>query len=91
MSKFCPRCGTQVQDDANFCMKCGYNYNGAQTVAAQTQSKQASAASRAWVQNSGVVNPYPVAGYEEYNPTFHCRCEYSAINTSRSSASIATI
>ena len=76
MSKFCPRCGTQVQDDANFCMKCGYNYNGAQTVAAQTQSKQASAASRAWVQNSGVVNPYPVAGYEEYNPTFHCRCEY---------------
>ena len=73
MSKFCPRCGTQVQDDANFCMKCGYNYNGVQPVAAKTQPKQAS---RSWVQNSGVVNPYPVAGYEEYNPTFHCRCEY---------------
>ena len=77
MSKFCPRCGTQVQDDANFCMKCGYNFNGAQPVAAQSQSQQkASASARPWVQNSGVVNPYPVAGYEEYNPTFHCRCEY---------------
>ena len=31
---------------------------------------------RGWVQNSGVVNPNPVPGYEEYNPTFHCRCEY---------------
>ena len=31
---------------------------------------------RGWVQNSGVVNPNPVPGYEDYNPTFHCRCEY---------------
>ena len=31
---------------------------------------------RGWVQNSGVVNPNPVPGYEEYNPTFHCKCEY---------------
>lgn len=31
---------------------------------------------RTWVQNSGVVNPYPVPGYDQYNPTFHCRCEY---------------
>lgn len=31
---------------------------------------------RPWIQNSGVVNPYPVPGYDLYNPTFHCRCEY---------------
>ena len=70
MSKFCPDCGTQVQDEANFCMKCGYNFNAAQS---QQQNRTPS---RPWVQNSGVVNPNPVAGYEEYNPTFHCKCEY---------------
>lgn len=32
--------------------------------------------SRPWFQNTGVVNPNPVPGYEGYNPTFHCRCEY---------------
>ena len=31
---------------------------------------------RPWFQNTGVVNPNPVPGYEGYNPTFHCRCEY---------------
>lgn len=80
MSKFCPACGTQVQDEANFCMKCGYNFNGAQAAApapvpVQTQ-RPVQANSRPWVQNSGVVNPNPVVGYDEYNPTFHCRCEY---------------
>ena len=32
--------------------------------------------SRPWFQNTGVVNPNPVPGYEGYNPIFHCRCEY---------------
>ena len=31
---------------------------------------------RQWIQNSGVVNPYPVPGYEQFNPKFHCRCKY---------------
>lgn len=31
---------------------------------------------RPWVQNSGVVNPYPIPNYTQYNPTFHYRCEY---------------
>ena len=29
-----------------------------------------------WKQNTGVVNPNPVATSTQYNPTFHCRCEY---------------
>ncbi len=84
MGKFCPRCGTQSQDDANFCMKCGYNFSEPQTggtvvqpvVATANPQQKASSQTRPWVQNSGVVNPYPVAGYAEYNPTFHCKCEY---------------
>lgn len=80
MGKFCPRCGTQSQDDANFCMKCGYNFSGSEAdgaVAAPANPQQKSSSqTRPWVQNSGVVNPYPVAGYAEYNPTFHCKCEY---------------
>ena len=78
MSKICPTCGTAVIDDANFCMKCGYNFRSQQpggAAAAPVQPQQQTAA-RPWVQNSGVVNPNPVAGYETYNPTFHCRCEY---------------
>ena len=69
----------QVQDEANFCMKCGYNFNPAQAAAAAAAAQpkqQTGTSSRPWVQNSGVVNPNPVAGYDEYNPTFHCRCEY---------------
>ena len=78
MSKFCPNCGTQVQDEANFCMKCGYSFNPAQAAAAAAvqPKQQTGTSSRLWIQNSGVVNPNPVAGYEEYNPTFHCKCEY---------------
>jgi uncharacterized Zn finger protein (UPF0148 family) len=82
MSKFCPKCGTQVQDDANFCMKCGYNFNAqaasaaAATVAAPVQTQPGPSTARPWIQNSGVVNPNPVAGYDQYNPTFHCKCEY---------------
>lgn len=80
MGKFCPQCGTQSGDDANFCMKCGYCYNKVQIVTAVAQTaapqKPAAAQARPWVQNSGVVNPNPVAGYTEYNPTFHCKCEY---------------
>ena len=98
MTKFCNQCGTQVSDEANFCMKCGFNFR-AQAGAAPAPAPAAPAApvapvapvatvppvqvqqpviqpTRPWVQNSGVVNPYPVAGYMEYNPTFHCRCEY---------------
>ena len=46
-------------------------------VASKTQPQQPAAASgRPWILNSGVVNPAPVAGYETYNPTFHCKCEY---------------
>lgn len=73
--KYCPNCGTQVVDEANFCMKCGYNFNGAQAAAAAATPQQPVNAG-GWVQNSGVVNPNPVVGYEVYNPTFHCKCEY---------------
>ena len=96
MSKYCPRCGTQVADDANFCMKCGFDFRTLQegTPASAPAAAPAAAAAapvaapvaaqqpvpgtqaRPWIQNSGVVNPYPVPGYTEYNPTFHCRCEY---------------
>jgi len=85
MSKFCPRCGTEVVDEANFCMKCGFDFRtasgsepGAAPAAAVVPPVQAPQTSpdRPWIQNSGVVNPNPVAGYEVYNPTFHCRCEY---------------
>ena len=77
MSKTCPNCGTQVVDDANFCQKCGYDFRPAQeqvpvAAPAQTANPQA----RPWVQNSGIINPNPVPGYDTYNPTFHCRCEY---------------
>ena len=75
MGKFCPKCGVQCTDDANFCMKCGYSFNEAQPAAAAAPQQQKTP-TRPWVQNSGFVNPYPVAGYDEYNPTFHCRCEY---------------
>lgn len=95
MSKFCNQCGTQVSDEANFCMKCGFNFRAQAGAAPAPAAPTAPAApvapvatvppvqvqqqlrpARPWVQNSGVVNPYPVAGYMEYNPTFHCRCEY---------------
>ncbi len=73
--KYCPTCGTQVVDEANFCMKCGFSFNG-MPQSAPAAAPQQTVNSRPWVLNSGVVNPNPVAGYETYNPTFHCRCEY---------------
>ena len=84
MSKFCPTCGIQVVDEANFCMKCGFDFRkveggaaAATTVAAESvKTQQPSANQRPWIQNSGIINPNPVAGYEKYNPTFHCKCEY---------------
>ncbi len=85
MSKFCPRCGTEVVDEANFCMKCGFDFRtslGSESEAAPaaavvpTVQMPKTSPDRPWIQNSGVVNPNPVAGYEIYNPTFHCRCEY---------------
>lgn len=89
MSKFCPRCGTQVIDEANFCMKCGFDFRAVESDSAATpapEKKQTNTQPQSqlqnsqkgypWVQNSGFVNPNPVAGYETYNPTFHCRCEY---------------
>lgn len=81
MSKFCPKCGTQVIDEANFCMKCGFDFRtiqaggSAASAPVNTQS-QPQGTANPWVQNSGFVNPNPVAGYETYNPTFHCKCEY---------------
>ena len=83
MSKFCPRCGTEVVDEANFCMKCGFDFRtspetfpSAAPAAAVAATAPQSSQERPWIQNSGIVNPNPVAGYEVYNPTFHCRCEY---------------
>jgi len=95
MSKFCPQCGTQVADSANFCMKCGFDFRTVQTfespapapapapaapavapVTVAPAASQQPVQLKGWVQNSGVVNPNPVPGYEEYNPTFHCKCEY---------------
>ena len=88
MSKYCPTCGTQVFDEANFCMKCGFDFrtiqaggsavSGSVSAANQVKTQPSAPANngRPWVQNSGVINPNPVAGYDKYNPTFHCRCEY---------------
>lgn len=92
MSKFCPQCGTQGYDHANFCMKCGFNFGTlastaapapapapapAAPVAAPVQVQQPlSTPTRQWIQNTGMVNPNPVPGYDTYNPTFHCRCEF---------------
>ena len=88
MSNFCPQCGTEVVDEANFCMKCGHDFRGVQAAAAAATAAvapgpapapvqtQPDGTARPWIQNSGVVNPNPVAGYETYNPTFHCKCEY---------------
>lgn len=83
---FCPKCGTECAEGSNFCMKCGYNFNvgAAPAAAAQPAPGQAPVPGgpppiidgRPWIQNSGVVNPYPVPGYDQYNPKFHCRCEY---------------
>ena len=87
---FCPKCGTECMEGSNFCMKCGFNFSAAAAPAAAPAAQSVSAPAQApvpggpppivngrpWVQNSGVVNPYPVPGYEQYNPKFHCRCEY---------------
>ena len=87
MTKFCAQCGVQASDNANFCMKCGFDFRTLQSaapapgpapeapVAAPVQPQQP-VPSGTWVQNTGVVNPNPVPGYETYNPTFHCKCEY---------------
>ena len=87
---FCPKCGTECAEGSNFCMKCGYNFNAGAAPAAAAQAAAQPAPGQApvpggpppiidgrpWIQNSGVVNPYPVPGYDQYNPKFHCRCEY---------------
>lgn len=86
---FCPNCGTECADGSNFCMKCGFNFNAGAPAAAPAAQPAAQPAmgpvpggpppvidGRPWIQNSGVVNPYPVPGYDQYNPKFHCRCEY---------------
>ncbi len=73
MGKYCPQCGHQAGENANFCMQCGFAFNAASS---QTQQPAPVINGKEWVLNSGVVNPFPVAGYEKYNPTFRCRCEY---------------
>ena len=83
---FCSKCGAEVPEGSNFCLKCGFNLNVAAAPAAAPVQQPAQAPvpggpppivdGRVWVQNSGVVNPFPVPGYGQYNPTFHCRCEY---------------
>lgn len=81
MSKTCPNCGTQVVDNANFCQKCGYDFrpvqdSGPAASPAPSATTLPATTARPWVQNSGIINPNPVPGYDTYNPTFHCRCEY---------------
>ena len=85
MSMFCPQCGTECADGSNFCMKCGFNFSAGSVAAATVPAGQPGPViggpppiidGRPWIQNSGVVNPYPVPGYDQYNPKFHCRCEY---------------
>ena len=85
---FCPNCGTECANGSNFCMKCGFNFNAGAPAAAAAQPAAQPVMGpvpggpppvidgRPWIQNSGVVNPYPVPGYDQYNPKFHCRCEY---------------
>ena len=87
---FCSNCGTVCPDGSNFCMKCGYNFAAVAAPAAAPVAQPAAEPvqapvpggpppvvnGRPWIQNSGVVNPNPVPGYEQFNPTFHCRCEY---------------
>ena len=90
MSKFCPMCGVQAADGANFCMKCGFDFRTLQSTASAPAPAPGPAPAAApvspvqaqapvtpanWVMNTGVVNPNPVPGYEEYNPTFRCRCD----------------
>ncbi len=41
MVKYCPRCGAPNDDDANFCIKCGYSF--AQSAAKQAASPSSSA------------------------------------------------
>ena len=81
---FCSKCGAEVPDGSNFCLKCGFNFNAGAAPAAAPQPAQGPVPGgpppivdgRPWVQNSGVINPFPVPGYDQYNPKFHCRCEY---------------
>ena len=83
---FCSKCGTEVPNGSNFCMKCGYSFAVAAAASAQPVPEPVQAPVPGgpppvidgipWVQNSGVVNPFPVPGFDQYNPTFHCRCEY---------------
>ena len=79
---FCSKCGAEVPDGSNFCLKCGFNFAAAAAPAAQPVQAPVPGGpppivdGRTWIQNSGVVNPYPVPGYDQYNPKFHCRCEY---------------
>jgi len=40
MVKYCPRCGTPNDDDANFCVKCGYRFPAQQTPQAPPPSGQ---------------------------------------------------
>lgn len=53
--KFCPNCGTQVQDDAKFCMSCGTSLASQATTPASTTN----------VSNGGkrIINIY---GYKEW-------------------------
>lgn len=79
MSKICPHCATAVIDEANFCMKCGYSFEGIEQKSTENNTP-ANKRAAPWKQNTGVVNTKPVdgpvAGYETCNPTFHLRCEY---------------
>ena len=82
MIMFCPRCGNERMEGANFCMKCGFDFSAAAVpTAAPAQAPVPGGPppvinGQPWVQYSGVVNPYPVPGYAQYNPTYRCRCEY---------------
>ena len=53
MSKFCNQCGTQVNDEANFCMKCGFNFR------AQAGAAPAPAAAPVAAAGEQVTSPMP--------------------------------
>lgn len=78
--KYCPNCGTQVNDEANFCKKCGSALDGIKAgtpgspIPESVSSTPKILSEGAWSMNSGIINPNPVPGFESYNPTFHCRC-----------------
>ncbi len=69
MVKYCPRCGAQNDDDANFCIKCGYNFNQKIKVAGPSSpQQQANASNEGTNQNAAkqTGSPVPTGSYYQY-------------------------